>query len=333
MDNDILWVWQSFGFSSAVDKGREIIETLGTEIKSNPRLGIIQMFGSDSGFVVSHSVAASTSGLCDAALIPEVRFSLYKLAKYIRGKMCISRSSHNAVMVPSGLIVMAETAIPTDAVAFVCYEGMQLDNRGNEYCDEEQEQIIEEALGDMTIIRERIQEQIPNLDWEHIRNKINLSIEELTEICKFNYLSKRDRRIQGQTNDPLRSAGLRIVSQGLQYLLEIVEPVYKGGERSDVVQQPDWKKLRVVTNEPRHILRSSPPISMDIITAHRLGTLAVDSAMAGYTDFMISQWLTEFVMVPLKLVVIGRKHIPETGMFWKSILAKTDQLPDLNIDV
>jgi hypothetical protein len=45
--------------------------------------------------------------------------------------------------------------------------------------------------------------------------------------------------------------------------------------------------------------------------------------MAGYTDFMISQWLTEFVLVPLPLVVLGRKQIHKEGIFWKSVLAKT----------
>jgi hypothetical protein len=53
--------------------------------------------------------------------------------------------------------------------------------------------------------------------------------------------------------------------------------------------------------------------------------LAVDCAMAGYTDFMISQWLTEYVAVPLSLAVLGRKRIPSSGIFWKSVRAKTRQ--------
>jgi len=56
-----------------------------------------------------------------------------------------------------------------------------------------------------------------------------------------------------------------------------------------------------------------------------LGILAVDNAMSGYTDFMISQWMTEFVLVPLKLVVLGRKRVPKNGIFWKSVLANTGQ--------
>ncbi len=47
--------------------------------------------------------------------------------------------------------------------------------------------------------------------------------------------------------------------------------------------------------------------------------------MAGYTDFMISQWPTEYVLIPLKLVVLGRKRIPRAGIFWKSVVAKTGQ--------
>jgi hypothetical protein len=47
--------------------------------------------------------------------------------------------------------------------------------------------------------------------------------------------------------------------------------------------------------------------------------------MAGYTDFMVSQWLTEYVLVPLPLVVLGRKRVPIKGVFWKSVVAKTGQ--------
>ena len=61
-----------------------------------------------------------------------------------------------------------------------------------------------------------------------------------------------------------------------------------------------------------------------MVFGERLGILAVDNAMAGYTDFMVSQWLTEYVLVPLELVVLGRKRVPD-GIFLKTVLANTGQ--------
>jgi len=276
MDNDILWVWQSFGFLSAVEKAREVIENLHTEVTSNPRLGVVQLFGSDSGFVVSHAVLASATGHCSLALIPEIEFNMKRVADYLKTMMC--RANQN---IPFGLIVMSETAIPTDAMEYAGVPGEQ-----------------------------------PLID-------IGLSEEEKVEIRKFNAMRAKGERIQGQTNDALRTAGLKIVSRGLQKLLP--DSKTAAGAHGEI----DWTKLRILTNEPRHLLRAISPSCSDMIIGHRLGTLAVDNAMAGYTDFMISQWLTEYVLVPLKLVVLGRKRIPTSGIFWKSVLAKTGQPADL----
>jgi 6-phosphofructokinase 1 len=264
MDNDILWVWQAFGFMSAIEKAREVIEHLGTEVESNPRLCIVQLFGSASGFVVSHAVLGSKGRLCDVALIPENEFSMTMLANHIRDKI---RSRQETI--PRGLVVMAETAIPTDAMDYVNETGPDV--------------------------------------------KVGLDEKEKKQI---DWYFKRGKRVTGQTDDSLRSAGLKIVSKGLLNLLSKTNR--EGGD-------PDWSKLRVFTNEPRHLLRAIPPSCTDIIFGSRLGTLAVDNAMAGYTDFMISQWLTEYVLVPLNLVVLGRKGIPKTGMFWRSVITKTGQ--------
>ncbi len=83
----------------------------------------------------------------------------------------------------------------------------------------------------------------------------------------------------------------------------------------------------VITNEPKYLIRDISPSPIDIIFGNRLAILAVDNIMAGYTDFMISQWLTEFCLIPLNLVVLGTKKVPKDGIFWKSVIAKTGQ-PD-----
>ena len=269
MDNDILWVWQSFGFLSAVEKAREVIEHVHTEITSNPRLGIVQLFGSVSGFVVSHAVLAGSTPNCYLALVPEVPFDLHEVADYLKIRL------GERGPIPGGLIIMAETALPTDALDVLD----ELDG-------------ISAGAGTKT---------------EPVLNAA-----ETKAVNSFLALQKDHKIMTGQTSDELRSACLKIVSRGLDHLLK------KGAKK-----RSRWLKLRVVTNEPRHIIRAIPPSCQDIITGRRLGSLAVDNAMAGYTDCMISQWLTEFVLVPLPLVVLGRKQIHREGIFWKSVLAKT----------
>ena len=306
MDNDILWVWQSFGFMSAVEKARETLSILDTEIRSNPRLCVLQLFGSDSGYVVSHTVAASGADQCDAALIPEVPFSLRGLAVYLHLRMCEKLKTDLSSVVPSGLIVMAETAIPTDALGFV----------------EDESGIPDDLKQDWREIREGI--GLPDDFLRDVATAIGLSDEEKEAVFRFHRLRRKGERLQGQTSHSLRSAALRIVSCGLQLLLPLHDD-----RRASGLPQPDWKRLRIVTNEPRHLLRSIAPTCSDIIMGERLGTLAVENAMAGWTDFMISQWLTEYVLVPLPLVVLGRKRIPMQGMFWRSVLETTGQPEDL----
>jgi 6-phosphofructokinase 1 len=272
MDNDVLWVWQSFGFLSAVEKAREVIDQLNTEVQSNPRLCVVQLFGSDSGFVVSHTVLAGPTGHCLAALIPEVPFSMTGengLIADLRRRLTLDDGRP-----PHGIVVMAETAIPTDAHLYLT--------------DDEESDCF-----------------------------VHLTREERGAISEYTDLRKKNRRIQGQTRDELRSAGLKIVSQGLEKALK--------KDAAGNWRRREWENLRVFCNEPRHLLRAIPPSCLDIIFGQRLGTLAVDNVLAGFTDFMISQWLTEYVLVPLEMASLGRKRIPQAGMFWKSVLAKTHQ--------
>lgn len=261
MDNDILWVWQAFGFMSAVEHAKEAIRQLHTEAKSNPRLCVVQLFGSDSGFVVSH--AALASGVSDAVLIPEVHFKMSKLSDYIKDRLSNRYVPGPGGRSPYGMIVMAETAIPDD---------------------------VDKCMGN---------------------SRIGLELQEKKAIKAF---LANDGRVDGQTPDALRTGGLKIVSRVLQQEIRKMKA-------SDVF----WESFRVFTNEPRHLIRAISPSASDVIFGQRLGVLAVDNAMAGYADFMISQWMTEYVLVPLKLVVLGRKRVPHDGIFWKSVVANTGQ--------
>jgi 6-phosphofructokinase 1 len=267
MDNDILWIWQSFGFLSAVEKAREVILNMHTEVASNPRLGIIQLFGSDSGFVASH---AAYSTACDLVLIPEDPLTMDQIFWHISRRL---QDRLNGQTSPYGLVVMAETALPEDA--------------GNYINDPD----------------------------------VHLSDREKAAVAMF---LEQGRRVTGQTPDELRTAGLKMVSRLLQKRIRELHPPQPRGAVFPN-QGSYWRDYRVVTNEPRHLIRSIRPSVSDVIFGERLGTLAVDSAMAGYRDFIVSQWLTEFVLVPLDLIVLGRKRVPIEGIFWKSVRAKTGQ--------
>jgi 6-phosphofructokinase len=297
MDNDILWVWQSFGFMSAVEKASECLRLLYTEAISNPRLCVIQLFGSDSGFTVSHAAIASL--LCDAALIPEMHFDMEGLFKHISKRLKPRLQHVGELQSPYGIIIMAETAVPEDWYRYVRWDE-HLKRIGKS------EEELLNRLKD-PVLKKAVKEQLKTPD----KFTIDLSRDEVEAIITF---VGNDRRVYGQTPDELRTVSLRLVSQVLQHRVQ-----------ADMGPEPYWKSFRVFTSEPRHLLRSAPPSANDIISGRRFGTLAVDNAMAGYGDFMISQWLTEYVLVPLSLVVLGRKRVPADGIFWKSVLAKTEQ--------
>jgi len=512
MDNDILWVWQSFGFMSAVERARQTISQLQTETSSNPRLCIVQLFGSDSGFVVSHAALASTT--CDGALIPEVGFTMRALSQHVQQRLYDRYASEGRAY---GTIVLAETAIPSDVETYIdnpdypdigleegekeatrrfigsslfqashlrrspgaghndrdwaglCHclanpgdhwflaklwarlpidvkgilaqvaqansdEDLRADSKSviaraingalgktdlvpnvddeqdsstaffdrlpplarelvrfiriiasmdtsGEFTDSlqrylkelvdglsglslpyEAEVILDElrnALQEIVDLQESIAEMEPGPEktdaeerlteltapriWRPCFGKLTrlreLMIIRLNRAClDASALDENGRplimpephttsggRLQGQTPDELRRASLKVVAGVLE------QDLRQGTAKLTGPQVQDFKKycgslpFRVFTNEPRHMLRAIEPSVQDVIYCQTLGSLAVDNAMAGYTDFMVSQWLTEFVLVPLELVVLGRKRVPKKGIFWRSVLAKTGQ--------
>jgi 6-phosphofructokinase 1 len=268
IDNDILWAWTSFGFQSAVQQSTEAVRQLWTEASSNPRLCVIQLFGSDSGFVVTDAAAAS--GKCDLFLIPEQAFTMDGITDHLTRRLL---TEHRAY----GVVLMAETSIPLDVARYI-------------YDPDDP--------------------AAPDEDRELLRS-IELTAGERQALRKY----EGARHLIGPTPDALRSGALKVVSRVLLWKLQ--------------ARDGSLKRMRVVTNEPRHLIRAIAPSSSDIIFARRLANLAVDGAMAGFRDFMISQWLTEYVMVPLRLVVLGRKRIPTDGAFYASARASTGQPSNL----
>jgi len=244
MDNDLLWVWQSFGFNTAVEQATRVINVLRGEAESTRRIGVIELFGAEAGFVAAN--AALASGHVDLVLIPEV-FNL----------------------------LGAEAA--------------------------------EQYLRDAVRYVEKVVRQRPH----------------------------NPHAIKGKAHNP---HAVIVVAEGVETVLrnkgaeiqgvKVIKDSFCGAFRKwieELVREGHGKKMEVFVNQPRHYIRALSANAHDQIYCERLGAQAVDNALAGYTDFMISQWLAEFVLVPLRLVGFGKKSIPIQGMFWKQVVSSTGQ--------
>ena len=245
MDNDVMWVWQSFGFRTAVEKATEVINTLNAEAEATRRVCIIELFGAESGFVAAN--AALASGHVDLVLIPEEfkplsselsERALADYIKYLQQRLQNPRDREK----PHAVVVVAEGTAKI------------LDQRGVK-------------LGGQPIDKKNFAAQLKN------------------------YLQDEIKMIDGT-----------------------------------------GRLIDVFDNQPRHNIRAIPANAQDQIYCERLGALAVDNALAGYTDFMISQWLTEYVLVPLELVADRHKRIPPSGIFWKQVVSATGQ-PSISRDM
>lgn len=246
MDNDILWVWRSFGFDTAVEEATKMINAIHDDAKSTERVCLMQLFGRDAGFVAAQATLASDH--VDAVLIPEEPYSEKSVLDCIVRKV---RDNGHA------LLVIAEGAV------------------GQEY-DERQ------------YVRDRLERQ--GLDPE-------------------------------STADPVVTESFR--EGRLIYLKDLLE--------NEIREKFPDGRHEVFVSQPRHLIRAVSANSADQTHCKRLADMAVHSALAGFTDFMITQWLSEYVLVPLDTVLYPygdntpcKKAMP-TGIFWKTVQNSTGQ--------
>ncbi len=237
MDNDISWVSQSFGFSTAVDKAAEIISSMHTEACATRRVAVVELFGADSGFVAAN--AALASGRAALVLVPEM------------------------------------------------FAGFQ-------------------SAGE---------------------------VESAFEMC-LNYLREKVRTQS-------RAGAVVVIAEGVGPLLAQMgvklmgEPVEAEAFAAQVASRlkrgflcdARGRQVTTFTNRPRHHIRAIAPNAADRTYTERLGALAVETALAGYTGCMVSWWLNEFVLVPLTLSA-GKRGLATGGIFWKQVVLSTGQ-PDI----
>jgi 6-phosphofructokinase 1 len=102
IDNDIMFIDQSFGFQTAFGMAAESIAAAHVEAKASPNgVGLVKVMGRHSGFIACYSALAK----CDAnfVLIPEVPFDLegeHGLLESLRKRL--EQSSHAVIVVAEG---------------------------------------------------------------------------------------------------------------------------------------------------------------------------------------------------------------------------------------
>ena len=111
------------------------------------------------------------------------------------------------------------------------------------------------------------------------------------------------------------------------------------GQFKNYIKEKHWKvntgkigsceeELGIFFNRPDYYIRATAANSNDQIFCDALGSRAVDSALAGFTNFMISEWHNSFVLVPLELVANRTRKIDPNGAFWKQVISNTRQPPN-----
>ena len=102
IDNDISFVYKTFGFDTAVEVATRAIRCAHVEAIGTPNgIGLVKVMGRDSGFIAAHSTLASLE--VNFCLIPEVGFELSGkngLLELLENRL--SRRSHAVIVVAEG---------------------------------------------------------------------------------------------------------------------------------------------------------------------------------------------------------------------------------------
>ncbi|MCJ7626387.1 MAG: 6-phosphofructokinase, partial [Anaerolineaceae bacterium] len=94
MDNDVFGTDYCIGFSTAVTRSVENIHNMRTSVGSHERIGIVELFGRNSG---ETSLISAYLAYVDRAIITEVPFNIDKLCQFLV-KDKLNNSSNYAIM-------------------------------------------------------------------------------------------------------------------------------------------------------------------------------------------------------------------------------------------
>jgi 6-phosphofructokinase 1 len=99
IDNDVTFVSRTFGFFSAVEEAKRVLDCAHTEARSVMRgIGLVKLMGRHAGFVTAAAVVASQD--VNFALIPEVPFKLEAFLAALKERL--HTKSHAVIAVAEG---------------------------------------------------------------------------------------------------------------------------------------------------------------------------------------------------------------------------------------
>ena len=144
IDNDILYVYKTFGFDTAVAEAAKVLLCAHNEARGAPYgVGLVKVMGRDSGFIASFATLASMA--VNLTLIPEIPFKLEGEGGFLTLLAERLRKRGHAVVVAAegaGLEHMTDGEIIHDASGNIMYSQMSKDigiflrDRIKSYCKE-----------------------------------------------------------------------------------------------------------------------------------------------------------------------------------------------------
>jgi len=108
IDNDLMATYVTFGFQTAVDTATEALDKLHTTAESHQRVIVLEVMGRYAGWI---ALEAGMSGSADVILIPEIPFSMEKVAERLLERKQAGSKSSIVVVAEGAKAVGGETAV------------------------------------------------------------------------------------------------------------------------------------------------------------------------------------------------------------------------------
>ncbi len=110
MDNDVFGTDYCIGFSTAVTRSVDFITNMRTSVGSHERIGIVELFGRNSG---ETSLISSYLSYVDRAIITEVPFNIHKLAEFLIEDKRNNSSNYAMMTISEGAIMEGLDVVET----------------------------------------------------------------------------------------------------------------------------------------------------------------------------------------------------------------------------